>query len=545
MPSLNIYSDHSDHQQLDLVGTLITAGRSSTNDIVIADGAASRAHFELQRRDRQWFIKDLGSRNGTLVNGVRVTTQTALRTGDEISVGHTRLVYEDEAPAPPPPMRDSAAANTLMFHAQDLASSFSSDDATIGEQPRIEDLSLVNWMAHELMSVSQEQELTDLVTRLLLEVLDADRCAIIYDPAGDGSAITLQSVACARQDQSRTVSVSSSVARHVIQEKMALHSSNLLADDRFMHQHSIMGGQITSILCAPLWAAEKVFGLVYVDTLGRLGDLGKPQLALLCAVANLAAVKIENLRLFAASIAKARMEQELSLAAQIQAKMLGASSFEHEDVVCVGFTRPCFEVGGDYYDFGLTSQGNMTVTVADVSGKGASGALLMASCKSMLSALIDVGVVLAERVERLNRHIRANSTVNRFMTFFHAQLDSREDVLRYCNAGHNPPLVLGPDGKLATLGATSTVLGIIDTDFPVATTPFPPGSLLVAYSDGVTEAHNSAGQEYGEQRLAELLREAGHLTPDQLRDALLEDLESFLGGPPTEDDVTIVIVQRV
>jgi sigma-B regulation protein RsbU (phosphoserine phosphatase) len=311
-----------------------------------------------------------------------------------------------------------------------------------------------------------------------------------------------------------------------------------------MHQQSILLHRIGSILCAPLWHDQTVFGLLYVDTTGRAGGYVKRHLALLSAVANLVAMKIDNLRLFELTVAKARMEKELSLAAQIQARMLPQGKLSYRGVTCVGFNRPCYEVGGDYYDYTPMENGCLAVTVADVSGKGASAAMLMASCKSMLTAFVETGLSLLERVSRLGRYVLNNSTANKFVTFFHAEVDPDEDRLRYCNAGHNPPLLVQPGAEPQMLEATGTVLGIMDYPYEQTEVPFAPGAFLVAYSDGVTEARNPDGEEYEEKRLLDLLGQARDLSPEELRDAVLTDVEEFVGGPPSHDDVTVVVIKR-
>jgi sigma-B regulation protein RsbU (phosphoserine phosphatase) len=224
--------------------------------------------------------------------------------------------------------------------------------------------------------------------------------------------------------------------------------------------------------------------------------------------------------------------------------MLPQGQLSHRGVTCVGFNRPCYEVGGDYFDYAPMDNGCLAVTVADVSGKGASAAMLMASCKSMLTAFVETGQSLLERVSRLGRYVLSNSTANKFVTFFHAEVDPDAGTLRYCNAGHNPPLLVQPGAEPKMLDATGTVLGIMDYPYEEAEVPFPVGSVLVAYSDGVTEARNPAGEEYEEKRLIELLGQSQGLSPEELRDALLSDVEAFVGGPPSHDDVTVVIVKR-
>ena len=345
--------------------------------------------------------------------------------------------------------------------------------------------------------------------------------------------------ACRKQ-----VRISTTAARRVLDEKMAFVLADVAADERFRMQHSILQENITSILCAPLWHESSVFGLLYLDTTSRPGALGKGELALLSAFANLAAIKIDNLRLVASSIAAARMERELALAAEIQQRMLPQQEFVFPGYDCSGFTRPCYEVGGDFYDFMPVDDHRFAFTVADVSGKGASGALLMASVKAMLTVLVETGVPLVERVVRLNRYVLENSTSNRFVTLFHAEVDAASSTLRYCNAGHNPPIVKGADGELQLLNGTGPVLGLLELPYREERVPFPVGSWILAYSDGVTEAADASEEEYGPERLEALVSRFATGAAEALRQLVLDEVNAFTGGAPQQDDVTVVVVHR-
>jgi sigma-B regulation protein RsbU (phosphoserine phosphatase) len=148
-------------------------------------------------------------------------------------------------------------------------------------------------------------------------------------------------------------------------------------------------------------------------------------------------------------------------------------------------------------------------------------------------------------VTRLNRFVTDNSTANRFVTFFHAELDRSAGTLRYCNAGHNPPILCSGDGSTTVLEATGPVLGLLDVPYRQGERAFPEGSTLVAFSDGITETVDRGDEEYGDDRLVELVAAHATASPAALRDAILGDVERFASGVPQHDDVTLVIVRRV
>jgi len=543
MTFLRIVKEHGADAVVELQGGTLRAGRATSNQLRLDDPAASREHFELEQSERGWVIRDLGSRNGTVVNGVPLSAELALLPGDEITVGRLRLILGESEALRERPLR-AGDPGTVMFEAPQL-SRYCLEEASSGKnQEAAHNLVLLNEMAREFMAASEEQALLDRLAARMLEVFRGDRCAVVY--RGGSAGIEVRAMACAKEGLAREVRISTTAARQVIDDNVAILINDVFSDERFRAQQSILQGNITSILCAPLFHQDAVFGLLYLDAAGRLGAFDQPQLALLSAFANLAAIKIDNLRLVAESIAKARMERELSLAAEIQAKMLPRDAFTFPGFCCLGFTRPCYEVGGDYFDFLTRDDASFTMTVADVSGKGASGALLMASVKSMLTALVESGVPLLDRVMRLNRYVGDNSTANKFVTFFHAEIDPEGATLRYCNAGHNPPILLSADGEVSTLASTGPILGMpfLALPFAMREVTFAPGATVIAFSDGVTEANNPDGEEYGEKRLVELVRALQGARPEAIRDAIVDDVNRFTGGAPPQDDVTLVIVGR-
>ncbi len=542
MAHLRINEENGSESIVRLGSGLLRAGRSLSNDLRMEDPAASREHFEVSWDAGAHVIQDLKSRNGTLVNGETLTKAVTLRQGDEIMVGRTRLVYHADDPADEEVYHQSSG--TVMFQADELSLSVLEEAASGTDHRARSNVVLLNEVARSLMAMSDEATLNETLVGWMLEVFGADRGAVVYRAKEETTDIVVKAVACSSPAHSREVRISSTAARHVIEEKMSLLITDVLSDERFKAQQSIVLGSITSIMCAPLWHGDTVFGLLYVDTTGRIGVIRKEHLSLLSAIANLAAIKLDNLRLFAESMAMARMERELAVAAEIQTKMLPRASLSFPGLSGVGFNEPCYEVGGDYFDFIVVNETVCSVTVADVSGKGASAAILMASCKSMLTALVDAGVPLIDRMIKLNRYVRENSTPNKFVTFFHAEIDCSTSTLRYSNAGHNPPIVIAQDAAPVLLTPTGPVLGLIEFEYTVEQLEFAPGAVLVAFSDGVTEAVNADNEEYGEERLMGLITGLGHLPPDELRDAILKDVENFCGGVQARDDVTLVIVNR-
>lgn len=208
-------------------------------------------------------------------------------------------------------------------------------------------LLLLNQLGKAIMSLRDEQGLARFLARRLRSVLGADCCAVVYyqpEASQDGGAFEMKALACA--GHARDIKISQTAVRRVVEDKMALLIPNTLQDEQLQAQPSVITRSISSMLCAPLWHEEQVFGLLYVDTTQPDVSFTETQLGLLSAIANLAAIKIDQLRLMATAIITAQLEQELVLAADIQAKFLPKPEYQFKHVECLGFNRPSRQIGG-------------------------------------------------------------------------------------------------------------------------------------------------------------------------------------------------------
>lgn len=522
-----------------------TLGRSGEVDIAIrGDRGVSKRHARIEAEAAGYVITDLGSRNGTYVNDHPIGGEPApLLPGDHIRIGRTVFVFEGGEPEE---RADELQAPASLFRADRLPYTMAGGTPDVSREETDGRLLKLTELSREIMTARSEAELGTLATRSLLEWLGADCCAIVHPwETADGYDFEIQSLASRSGNEDRSVSISTTAVKQALDNRMASITSNAPGDERFRDRQSVIVRGLVSILCVPLWHEDRVFGLLYLDSADPAVQFTVDHLGLASAVANLTAIKTDNLRLFDAAVAKSALDKELALAGEIQAGLLPGESYTFNMLACAGAHVSCEEIGGDYYDFIPIGEEILTVTIADVTGHGPSSALLMVACKTMLTTLIDIGVPLLERVERLNEYILHHSSGSQFITFFHAEIDTRAKTLRYCNAGHNPPMLLSRDGPVQKLNPDTPPLGIATVSLEAASVRFEPGTKLVMYTDGVTEAANAEGALYEEQRLEFLLTQHRHQDAGALKDTVMAAVFGFSAGSRQCDDVTLAVVEAV
>jgi phosphoserine phosphatase RsbU/P len=298
-------------------------------------------------------------------------------------------------------------------------------------------------------------------------------------------------------------------------------------------------------LLAPLRAGERtVGGLLLTRPAGsRVFSAGDAKL--LSALAAQAATSLENARLHAAALQQARLARELQLAHEVQSRLMPTVLPSSASWQLAAWWSAAREVAGDFYD--ATRQGETTVvTVGDVADKGMAAALFMALTRSVLRASAVDGRDPGDVVTRANALLCADASDGMFVTLAHAHLSS-DGTVRYANAGHNPPLVARADGALERLPRTGILVGWDDAArYGVETVHLASGDALVLYTDGVTEARDGEGREYGEARLVELVR--GHVAARRSAEAIVAalraDLAGFVGQAEAFDDATVLVALR-
>jgi sigma-B regulation protein RsbU (phosphoserine phosphatase) len=241
-----------------------------------------------------------------------------------------------------------------------------------------------------------------------------------------------------------------------------------------------------------------------------------------------------------------RLADELQQAGATQARLFPQTLPTLKSLEYSGTCRPAGGVGGDYYDFFEVAPGQLGIALGDVTGKGMSAALLMANLQGQLRSRVRPRLELTGLMSELNQSLCELTDSNRFITFFFAVYDDVSQTLRYCNAGHNPPLLFRSRGRAGQerLQVGGLILGVSpDAAYSEHQVVMQDGDMAVLFTDGIIEATDEAGREFGESRLAELALDSREMTAEELRDRVLESVENFSQGHHQEDDLTLIVIQ--
>jgi sigma-B regulation protein RsbU (phosphoserine phosphatase) len=240
-----------------------------------------------------------------------------------------------------------------------------------------------------------------------------------------------------------------------------------------------------------------------------------------------------------------RIEKDLEQAASIQRDLLPKEDPSFEDFAITGTNFPCYQVGGDYYDFIPIDKDRLGVVIADVAGKGISASLLMASLRAALLAEVRPHYDIQKMAGRLNDFVFKSSPINSFITFFFCDIHRRSGELRYVNAGHNPPFVVRKSGQIAHLGSSGFALGMFPgSSFEMGGIHLDSEEIVVLFTDGIPEGRDKAQREYSEARLTELIKNHRNLSAKQLSTKILDDVRAFADGTEQADDITLVIIKK-
>ena len=401
---------------------------------------------------------------------------------------------------------------------------------------KVQELNTLFEIGKELNSILESKRIVNLLAYSIMGEMMVNRCLVFI-----------------KQDDEMSISVNKGISKSdeskVVQDSDFLH--NLLEIDR---PYVIGENNETELLSRfadidiaaviPMRIQNETKGVIALgDKITKIG-FAKDELEFLTTLGNLSMISIENARLFEETLEKQRLEEELLIARDIQRQLLPKSCPKVENFEIAAINIPSRQIGGDYYDCIKISEHQYIFCIADVSGKGAPAALLMANLQASLHVLVNTDLEIEEITSKINNLIYQNTSFDKFITFFFGILDLNEKTFTFVNAGHNPPYLFHKDGSFQTLEEGGLILGMMpNICYKKETVKLQSGDCLILFTDGISEAMNVDEEEFEEKRLEICVLDSYQLSAEEILQEIISSVREFVSGQPQADDMTLLLVK--
>jgi phosphoserine phosphatase RsbU/P len=543
-PQLHWFGPDGQENIFPIASSEILIGRKGDADIVLINQHVSRHHAKIVKMPEGYFLQDLSSTHGTFVNNERIDSRL-LKHGDRICLGKDKielhyLIGETSMPRPTKAETTEIFERSLIDLGVVLPSSTSD----------LEKISCILDFQYQWEQMFTPEAAFQKILESALKISGAERGYILVRQADNfGYAAGLDG-------QGRSLSPSHFQASHTVVADAVAKSAPVYMveglDSKYKEQASIVAMNLRAIACIPLMGissqadAPSILGILYLDSTKKMHSLSGLDQKIINKLALEAGNVLERVEMIKSSEQRKKLEQELTLAEETQKSLLPQSIPQVKNLNIHAFSKPTRYVGGDFYDFLELETGELFGVLADVSGKGISASLLSSMLLGCLQMQLRARVPMAEAVNRLNRFLCEKSSASRFVTMFLFTLDS-EGHGGFISAGHNPTyLFRAATGSIEELNSNNMIVGAFAfASFEIAKLEMNKGDVLLAYSDGLTEAENPQGEMLGEERVKAVIRAEAPLGSRHLEQKLLETIQSFTRGRSLTDDITIMIVERV
>lgn len=537
------------HVPLKLSPFLIGRGGAGDNNLQLADGRISRRCAAIVTVENGYRLEDRGNRYGLFVNGEKVQ-EKLLEDGDAISFG-IEDGYEIVFHSPSAPSTESRTSVANLLTRIGSFSEVASAHSSTG-------LSNLNLLLEATSLLHSELPLDSILSTMLdhaISITHADR-GLLLEPDAEG---TLR-VRLARSNGGEslppeTLNPSQTAVNQAVSRQSSVITEDLnLAGLDLKAAESVVVQSLRAVVAIPLYAMARshgdrsapyqrgqLLGVIYLDS-RRIAAFSAMDRQILDALGVEAASILDNARLVARERERQRLEQELTIARDIQQALVphGLNDFPH--LAVTGVHYPCHEVGGDYFDVFPIGEDRVAFLIADVSGKGLGAALLTTMLQGALSGM-SMGADPVKVFNHINRFLCRHAEVGRYATMFIGMLD-RDGVFEYIKAGHPSPLLLrrGQTSELYTDG--SFPVGLIpEAEFTATRMQLEPEDTLVLFSDGVTEAEDPDHNLFEASGLSQVLTCCHEKPLDQLQQSVLEAVRKFTRGADQSDDITLLVVR--
>lgn len=526
-------------------------GRLPECDIQIDSNMVSRKHAKVFAKGADFLIEDLGSGNGTFVNGQKVESAQVLKTNDRIKLGPVLFRYEGDVKSVPAGGEDDSSLGTVSFDSGDGTSTITGrvggsalDQLDVKPAEKLK----------AVLEITKSLAGTIDIEKILPKILDtlfgifphADRgCVLLLD--SKTQQMIPRAMKHRRADADESVKLSRTILRSVIESKETILSADASSDSKFNASESISSLAIRSMMCAPLLGLNgEVLGVINIDTQNPLAQFRADDAQILTAVAVPAALAYEGARLLQSYVEKQKQDNEMAIASNVQLALLPESMPEVDGYSFFAMYESAQAVGGDYYDVVPLPNGKIAVAFGDVAGKGVPASLIMSRLSTVVRSVTEFLDDAGQAIEKINGHMCARAVEGRFVTFVLIIIDPVKHTMSFVNAGHMSPIIRKPDGTLEEFPdeICGVPLGVVDGyPYDVVMRDIHPGETFVIYTDGVSEAMNAAGDLYGIETLRNLVQKESGDT-QQLGTKIRADVRRHAGGIPQNDDITLMVFGR-
>lgn len=545
----------------ELKGIEAIIGRLPECDVQLPSNMVSRKHARVYKDGDEFFIEDLGSGNGTFVNGQKIAGPRKLAHDDRLKFGPLLVRFES---ANPGPSRDDSVFAALNRAKPNVAVEIEEDQGQVsstimGALESSSGFGLLESRPQEklkaILEISRALAGTLEVEKLLPKILDslfqifpaADRgCILLKDPVTND--MVPRAMRHRREGEDSSVKLSRTILRSVLEQKKAILSADAASDSRFDASESISALTIRSMMCVPMLDLQgQPVGIINIDTQNPLMQFKGDDLEIMVAVAGQAALTYESAKLLQSYVQKQKQDNEMNIARNVQHALLPEHLPEVDGYQFFASYDSAQAVGGDYYDIIAAKDGRVWLAFGDVAGKGVPASLVMSRMSSVVRSTSEFVTDAAEAVTRINDHMCARAVEGRFVTFVLVILDMKQHRMSVVNAGHMSPMIRKPDGTVEEFDQDSVgvPVGVIEGfPFEKVEREISPGETVVIYTDGVSEAMNPKNELYTTERLRELVMK-GDPQPAKLGPVIREDVRKHANGREQNDDITLMVFGRV
>jgi sigma-B regulation protein RsbU (phosphoserine phosphatase) len=537
----------------------IVLGRDPACAVIVAAPMISRRHARFSCVDGSWSIEDLGSRNGTFVNGKKIEGRQPISEQDRIKFGELLFTFHAAGGAVLPDAVEEQAPGTIDLGISDDDGEQSNILATLdssssgGIRLDVKPENKLRAVLEITNNLNENLELGDVLPKILDSVFrifpQADRGFLLLKDA-DSDRLLPKAVRYRHADDD-SMRISRTIVRKAMTDGQAILSADATSDDRFDGSQSIADFQIRSLMCAPLVArGGDPLGVIQVDSQDSRRQFAQEDLDVLAAVANQAAIAVQHANMLETILAQERVQKDVQFAQTVQQSFLPKSQPALEGYAFYDFYQPARTIGGDYFDYIPLPDGRLGVVVADVSGKGVAAALLMARASAETRYNLAAADTPAEAITRLNASLAALAMEGRFLTFVLAVVDPATHQVTFVNAGHMAPLLRRKgEAELREIGEEQigVPLGVLeDFEYEQTSIELEPGDTLVFYTDGVSEAMNPAGELFDtvdEPRIARAVLES-ESNAAAIGEMLVGRVREWADTRDQSDDICLVTLGR-